>query len=204
MNMHNDPVRTEIPVVFRTIAHLYDPDDPTPESGRMLSDRAEGMIAHAVLDAARPLQAGTKNRLTIEIPPGDLTPQREQDIPAAIRAHFTARAEEIRREMRLTERIGFREFRLTVAVCIPAFAGIILADRFPHEAFWVLLGNVLIVLTWVVIWQPFQSLVFDRWTSEEQAKVYREIARMDIVVRPALPPPGIPEAAGSPGGEQPT
>lgn len=191
MNLHPDPVKTEIPVVFRTIAHLYDPDDPTPEEGRMLSDRAEDMIAHAILDTAHPLQVSTKNRLSIRLPATDLTASRKKDIPAAIQAHFNSRTDDINRQMRLTERIGFREIRLTVAVCIPAFLGIVIADRFPHEPFWVLLGNVLIILTWVVIWQPFQSLVFDRWTNEEQGKVYREIARMEIVVHPDAASPGV-------------
>jgi uncharacterized membrane protein YfcA len=77
-----------------------------------------------------------------------------------------------------------REFQLTVGVCIPAFLGIIVSDRFPHEPLAVLLQNILIILSWVVIWQPFQSLVFDRWTNAEQAKVFRQIAQMDIAVLP--------------------
>jgi hypothetical protein len=200
MHIHSDAAKTEIPLVFRTIAHLYDPDDPTPESGRMLSDRAEDMIGHAILDAQHPLQAGTKNKLVIELPAGDLTPDRKQDIPSAVHAHFAARAEEIHRAMRLTQRIGFREIRLTIGVCIPAFIGIIIADHYPHVPFWVLLENILIIVSWVVIWQPFQSLVFDRWTNAEQAKVYRQIARMDIAVCPArIIPADVPSACNAGG-----
>jgi hypothetical protein len=36
----------------------------------------------------------------------------------------------------------------------------------------------------VTIWQPFQSLVFDRWTQSETARVYGKIAGMDISVKP--------------------
>jgi hypothetical protein len=42
---------------------------------------------------------------------------------------------------------------------------------------------VLIIFCWVTIWQPFQSLVFDRWTQSKTANVYERIAGMDIRVR---------------------
>jgi hypothetical protein len=177
-------VKTHIPVPFRTIAHFFDPDDPTPEQGRELSDRAEHRISHAVLDSPDPLHAGARGSLEIHLPSSDLTAQRETAIPAAIRSHFLLRADEIERDRRLTQRVGMREFQLTVGVCIPAFLGIIVSDRFPHEPLAVLLQNILIILSWVVIWQPFQSLVFDRWTNAEQAKVFRQIAQMDIAVLP--------------------
>lgn len=176
---------TPVQVKFRTIAHFYDPDDPTPGQDRELSDRAEDMICHAVLDMPDPLHASSKNNLEIFLPSSDLNTRRETDIPDAIRSHFLHRADEIKQEMRLTQRVGLREFQLTVGVCIPAFLGIIISDRFPHEPVALLLQNILIIMSWVVIWQPFQSLVFDRWTNSEKAKVYRQIAGMEITVRPA-------------------
>ena len=48
-----------------------------------------------------------------------------------------------------------------------------------------MIENVLVIFCWVTIWQPFQSIVFDRWTQSVKAKVYREIAKMDISVRAA-------------------
>jgi hypothetical protein len=184
MKTPTEQEKLHVPVSFRTIAHFFDPDDPTLEPGRELSDRAEHMISHAVLDSPDPLHAGTRCSLEIHLPPSDLTSQRETTLPAAVRSHFLLRADEIGRDMRLTQRVGMREFQLTVGVCIPAFLGIIISDRFPHEPLSVLLQNILIILSWVVIWQPFQSLVFDRWTNAEQAKVFRQIARMEIVVLP--------------------
>jgi hypothetical protein len=174
--------KERVQVPFRTIAHFYDPDDPSPEGSRELSDRAESAILHAVLDTRYPLKARTRSRLEISLPAADYNPGREKDIAAAIRAHFLTRAGELGRDRRLTWKIGMREFRLTVGVCIPAFSIIVLADRFPHEPVALILQNVMVIFSWVVIWQPFQALVFDRWTQSEQAKVCREIAGMDISV----------------------
>jgi len=177
--------KTIVSVTFRTIAHFFDPDDPTPEQARELSDRAEEMIAHAVVDTRDPLHASRNDQLEIHLPASDLTPQRESDIPAAVKAHFLQREIELQRNTRLTQRIGFREFRLTIAVCIPAFAGMVATTRFPHNDIAFLVQNVLVIVAWVVIWQPFQSLVFDRWTNAVEAKVCRQIANMEISVLPA-------------------
>jgi hypothetical protein len=174
--------KERIKVPFRTIAHFFDADDPTPEGNRELSDRAESAILHAVLDTTHPLDACNRYRLEICLPAADYTPNREKDIPAAIRGHFLSRADELMRNRRLTWKIGMREFRLTVGVCIPAFSIIVLADRFPHEPVALILQNVMVIFSWVVIWQPFQSLVFDRWTQSQEAKVCREIAGMEIGV----------------------
>lgn len=177
--------KTIVPVTFRTIAHFFDSDDPTPEHARELSDRAEEKIGRAVLDAKDPLHASRNDHLEIHLPASDLTPERKIDIPAAVRAHFLLRADELQRNARLTQRIGFREFRLTIAVCIPAFAGMVATTRFPHNDIAFLMQNVLVILAWVVIWQPFQSLVFDRWTNAVESKVCRQIASMEISVLPA-------------------
>jgi hypothetical protein len=40
-----------------------------------------------------------------------------------------------------------------------------------------------VIFCWVVIWQPFQSLVFDRWTLSKTVKIYKKISGMEISVR---------------------
>lgn len=174
-----------VPVTFRTLAHVYDSDDPSPEGSRELTDRAEADISRAVLDMKDPLHAAAKYCLEIRLPASDYTAEREADIPHALRAHFLRRAGEIHQDGRLTRRVGLREFQLTVAVCIPSLFGIVVCDRFPHEPVAVIMQNVLLIFCWVVIWQPFQALVFDRWTLAEKEKVFRQIAGMDMKVLPA-------------------
>jgi hypothetical protein len=85
--------------------------------------------------------------------------------------------------MRLTQRVGFREIRLTLAVCIPSFLGIAACAPFKGDPLVEVIENVLVIFCWVTIWQPFQLLIFDRWTQSETAKVYRKIAGMKISVR---------------------
>jgi hypothetical protein len=171
-------------VPFRTIAHFYDADDPSPEERRELSDRAETQIFHEVLDAPKGSRKAICDQLEISLPAGDLTPGRSDSIIAAIRSHFRLRSAAVRRDMRLTQRIGLREFRLTVAVCIPSFFGIAICSQFKGDPVAEVIEQVLVIFCWVTIWQPFQALVFDRWTLSGTAKVYEKIAAMDIRVRP--------------------
>ena len=159
---------------FRTIAHLFDPDDPSPENSRLLTDAAENQIFREVLDVPKGNPSPINSRVEILLPASDLTPGRADAIIAAIRAHFSTRADQI-----------LREFRLTVAVCVPSFIGIAICSQFKGNPLVEVIENVLIIFCWVTIWQPFQSLVFDRWTQAEQAKVYRKIAGMKISVKPS-------------------
>ena len=68
---------------------------------------------------------------------------------------------------------------------IPSFIGISFCSQFKGNPLAEVIENILIIFCWVTIWQPFQSLVFDRWTQSETAKVYRKIAEMEIRVRAA-------------------
>jgi hypothetical protein len=183
MTEKNETAYAPSQVPFRTIAHFYDQDDPTSESGRELSDRAEEQIFHTVLDSQTETHKELCDKIEIPLPATDLTPGRDASIVSAIRSHFRIRSDEVRRGMRLTQRVGLREFRLTVAVCIPSFIGIAICSQFKGDPLVEVIENVLVIFCWVTIWQPFQSIVFDRWTLSKKAQVYRKIADMEISVR---------------------
>jgi hypothetical protein len=170
-------------VPFRTIAHFYDPDDPAPEDSRELSDRAENAIFHGVLEGPKGAHKALCSHLEILLPAPGLTPDRMAAIISAVRSHFQRRADEVERDMKLTQKVGLRQFRLTIAVWIPSFVGIAVCSQFKGNPVSEVVENVLVILCWVTLWQPFQVLVFDRWTQSETAKVYRKIAEMEIGVR---------------------
>ncbi|WP_321505461.1 hypothetical protein [uncultured Methanoregula sp.] len=172
-------------VAFRSIAQFYDGDDPSPEENRQLSDSAEDRIFRTVLDVPKGYHGHAFDRLELLVPASDLSPGRADAIIAATRAHFKGRAPDFERDRRLTWRAGLREFRLTTAVCIPCFAGIAICSQFKGNAINEVVEQVLVIFCWVTIWQPFQSLVFDRWTQAVTARVYRHIAAMEISVRAA-------------------
>ena len=181
---NNEQKKNSASVTFRTIAHFYDSDDPTPESNRELSDRAETEIFHQVLSVPKGEHAEMCNHIEIVIPASELTPDRQTTIISAIRSHFRLRAVEVQREMKRLQKVGLRDFRLTLAVCIPSFIGIAICSQFKGNPISEVLENVLVIFCWVTIWQPFQSLVFDRWTQSKTAIVYRKIADLEIRVRP--------------------
>jgi hypothetical protein len=170
-------------VPFRTVAHFFDPDDPSPEESRELSDRAEQAIFRTVLGGHKGAHKMLCSALEIVLPAPDLPPGRTDAITSAIRSHFRRRADEVELDRKLTQMVGFREFRLTIAVCIPSFIGIAICSQFKGNPISEVAENVLVILCWVTIWQPFQVLVFDRWTQSETAKVYRKIAEMEIGIR---------------------
>lgn len=167
-------------VSFKSVSQIYDSDDPSPEAHRDLSDTAEDRIFRAILGVPRGLRARICDQLEIRVP--GLAPGESDAVVSAVREHFLRRSGEVADETKLTVRVGLRECRLTIAVCIPAFIGIAVCSQFKGSPVTEVLENVLIIFSWVVIWQPFQSLVFDRWTQKETSSVYRKIARMPLTV----------------------
>jgi hypothetical protein len=185
MTCTSDVKTTSGTASFKSVAQIFDGDDPSPEESRDLSDRAEDRIFHAVLAVPKGFRAGLCTDLVIMVPALELTQDRSTAIISAVRSHFLRRADEVQRDMKLIQRVGLREIRLTAAVCIPSFAGIAICSQFKGDALAEVVENILVIFCWVTIWQPFQSLVFDRWTESETAKVYRKIAGMPIRVLPA-------------------
>ena len=84
--------------------------------------------------------------------------------------------------MKLTIRAGLRELQLTAAIAIPSFIGIAYVRTFSQDLPATIIQNILIIFSWVVIWQPFQTLVFDRWEKGTKGDVYRKVAGMEIEV----------------------
>ena len=160
-------------VSFKAVSQIFDGDDPSPEENRDLSDRAEDRISHAVFKFPKRFRADLCQELTIKVPAAELTPERSKAIVSAVHTHFAFRAGECADKT-----------RLTVAVCVPSFIGIGICSQFKGDPLVEVLENVLVIFCWVTIWQPFQSLVFDRWTQKTTAAIYRKIAGMPIHVVP--------------------
>jgi hypothetical protein len=169
-------------VTFKSVAQIYDSDDPSPGAHRDLSEKAEDRIFRTVLSASRGWRTRLCGQIEIRVP--DPAPGQGEAIVSAIREHFLRRADEMAESTALTVRVGLRECRLTAAVCAPSFIGIAICSQFKGNPFVEVAENVLVIMCWVVIWQPFQSLVFDRWTQKETAAIYKKIARMPIRVVP--------------------
>jgi len=184
MPQQDETAAIKASVPFRTIAHFYEADDSSPEDLRELSERAEEQIFREVLDAPKGAGKTPCDRIAITLPASDLTQDRTDSIISAVRTHFRSRSDNVRRDMRLTQKVGLNEIRLILAVCIPSFIGIAICSQFKGDPITEVIENVLIIFCRVTIWQPFQSLVFDRWTQSETARVYGKIAGMDISVKP--------------------
>lgn len=177
---HNN--KHDLSISFRTISHFFNLDDPSPEHIRELSDRAEEEIAKSVTFFLKTVPHSDQGDLIISLPESDLNSPREIDLPSAVISHFQNRIQDLERDRSLIWWAGIREFRLTVAVLISALLGIWFFSSFFKDAVGEVVQNILIICCWVVVWQPFQTLVFDRWALAVRIRVYRHISRMSIRV----------------------
>lgn len=176
--------KKDVFISFKTIAHVYDSEDPSPEECRELTDRAEEDIARTVTYFIKTVPRAEQGDLILYLPQSDLNENREHDLPRSVTLHFQSRISDLERDRKIIWWGGLREFRLTIAVLIPALIGIGLTSRISKDVVALITQNILVICCWVVIWQPFQVLVFDRWTLAVKIRVYRHISRMNILVKP--------------------
>lgn len=177
-------MKKDIIVPFRTIAHMYDSDDPSPEWCRELSPRAEEEIGKSVAQFLKQVPSCDQGDLIITLPSSELHDTRREELPRSIFLHFESRIQDHKRDRNLIWWAGMREFRLTIAVLIPALLGIASTSLFSKDIIALIVQNILVICCWVVVWQPFQTLVFDRWTLAVRIRIYRHITRMSIQILP--------------------
>jgi hypothetical protein len=173
---------TDVKVSFRTISHIYDSDDPSPEDKRELTDRAEKAIGKSITEFLKTVPKELQGSLIIMIPESDMIQGRDTSLVSAVRYHFSNREKDLKRDMKIIRWEGMREFRLSIAIFIPAIIGIGCTTLFSKDYFALIIQNILVIFSWVVIWQPFQTLVFDRWTVSIKRRIFKHITKMDIRV----------------------
>jgi hypothetical protein len=151
-------------------------------------------IEQAVNQLAPLRLMGASPRITVYLPPDDVTPSIETETRAALGRHLGRRIAWARNEVRATRRDGWRAFAYALVLSALVFA--LLAGAF-------LLGlpgwvqaiayAVFIVVAWVAMWWAAETLLFDWLASRRQITILQAIQCAELRVQPE--PPDRAEAA---------
>lgn len=118
-------------------------------------------------------------RVIIDAPRDDIPPQK---IAAAVRGHFAAEAVQGERELKYETRGGLK--MLVVALLI--VGGLMLISEpltslgsVRHH----LLGQTLIIISWVTLWRPTERLLFEPILLRRRRRTLEALARAEIDVQ---------------------
>lgn len=157
----------------RSVDRLLDLDD-TP-----LADPAIHQEAARVLRSkAASCPSGSRFLLEINVPAEDLS--RTDEVRTAIRTQFEEEATEAREELKELSRKGRWSFGialLVVTVLVSLSEAIIHAwsGRFVH-----VLSESLIIVAWVTLWGPAETLLFARFPLGRQRQLAESLAQAEV------------------------
>lgn len=126
--------------------------------------------------------------ITLLLPTEQIDAGLEVRVRAAVDRYCAMRIAQARSTRRIVVHEGWSKLRSEL-VALPIIALVlalflVVAPALPP---WVaqLFTPLITITIWVAIWNPVDSLLFDRWAADRTAQVYGWIREMEVVVRPA-------------------
>lgn len=170
-----------IEVHVSNLKELFNSFDPTPFHKRDLDPDAEEFIA----GWARDLPAHVPLGLLVHADHAPDSTEATESVRAAIREHFTRRAEEIRRKLRLL----FRNGRVALAIGLAVVAASVLAGdvveaMLSESRFGSIIRESLLIGGWVAMWRPLEVFLYEWWPIRAEARLFDRLSEMVVRVQP--------------------
>lgn len=163
-----------IEIRIRNLAQLFDSFDPAPCTERGL-DRT---ISNYIVDSAGDHPLNELLRLLIHAPE-DLRPHMAA-ATLAIHRHFGhahARTERRNRHRMHTGRVALL---LGMAVMVGSLAVRTMLGAWISTPIGQVIGEGLLILSWIVLWRPAELLLFERWENHQQHRLLARLARVPV------------------------
>ena len=171
----------EIHLHLQSLEQLYDSFDPAPFPDKALDRRVEAYLVESAGEH------GHAEPLAIVLHGTPPVTARLADIADAIHAHFELVFEQAERRHRRRRRVG----RIAMFAGLVTLAAVLTLRHWlamVPAPFGEVLSEGLLILAWVALWRPIESIGFDSWDSRIERGILRRLAR--VPVRPqggALP-----------------
>lgn len=164
---------TEIELRIQRLDQLFDSLDPAPFRSKALDRNAHTYL----LESAG--ENSPRQSLSIAIHAPAALVEHLADITSAIHTHFALAHQQAERRHRHRRRIG----RIALSAGMATLA-VALLLRSWVETMGGPVGEVLaeglLILAWVAIWRPVETIGFDSWESREERRLLARLSRVPI------------------------
>lgn len=180
-----DADRTVIDIRVRNTHHLFDLRDPAPPPERDLDDR----VLDYLLGAVDELPRTAKLELSVWVAEPAADDLSESAVTEAMRAHFAW--ERDRFAHRLREHVRRAQVVMLIGLAaLGGFLSLAAVVRAQLEAGPLrdALHEGLLIIGWVAIWRPIESLLYDWWPLAAQRRTRVRLLEAPIVLKAGHPP----------------
>jgi len=186
----NQSTVKEISLSLDSVEHLFVAPQFNPFAEKEVELLGQSGLAR-VLKKMEPgsLRHGVKVRLTVLLPPTQITPDLPERVNKALLRYCQAQIEDNHLRIKRTIWIGLRGFPfglLFLGVCMglsATFSSQVLT--FIPENLNNLLAEGLIVIGWIALWNPVSAFIYDWVPFWRENQVYRTMMTMDIRFQPS-------------------
>ena len=164
---------TEIELRIQTLDQLFDSLDPAPFHAKALDRNAEAYLLESAAEHA------ARQPLLIEIHAPSQLAAHFDDIVTAIHKHFALAHQQAERRHRYRRRIG----RIALSAGVATLSIALLLRRLVENIsgpFGDVLAEGLLILAWVALWRPIETIGFDSWESREQRRLLAMLSRVPV------------------------
>lgn len=170
----------ELPLVLETVAEASETTIPLPLPYRKLN--AE--VLEYLEDVAQQMPKGEKARIVVYLPMEEIQPGLEQRVNKVLDIYQDARLAKLKREEKRA--LGASLSALTWGFAFMLVCQIIgVLGNFPeHPTLTNTISEGFLVLGWVALWKPFETLLFEWRPSVQRRKLHECMAEMPVVLRP--------------------
>lgn len=170
---------TLIELKLLRVEQLFNSLDPSPFHEKDLDREAEAYI----VDSLRDLQPRTPVKLVVYLPAESMIEPEAKAAPDAIRHYFSYCHAATVRRLRLLLREGRATLLLGLVFLFSCIALRQIFLRAPLTTFGGILNEGLLILGWVAMWRPVETLLYDWWPVRRLAHIYRQLATIDVELR---------------------
>lgn len=152
---------------------LFDSLDPAPFYAKALDRNAEAYL----LECAG--EHSTLQSLSVEIHAPERLSGHLADMTGAIHAHFARAHKQAERRHRKRRRIG----RFALAAGVATLAAALLLRRWVETiagSTGEVLAEGLLILAWVALWRPIETIGFDSWGCREERRLLTKLSSVPV------------------------
>jgi len=163
----------EIELRLQHLEQLFDTLDPAPFHDKALDRRVEAYLLESAGEHPR------SEPLSVLLHGPDAIQARVPDIAAAIHAHFELAHQQAERRHRRRRRVG----RVAMLAGIATLAVVLVLRHWlavVPAPFGEVVSEGLLILAWVALWRPIETIGFDSWESRQERGILRRLAQVPV------------------------
>lgn len=124
-----------------------------------------------------------KVRLTLALPAEQIVPGLDERVRAAVKRYARGRIKDVEHDLQATIWRGWRALSGALAALL-VLVGVTWFTRDDAGLLRTIVDTLVIVVAWVALWFPLETLLFGVWEHRIDRKIYQLLYDMDVIIEP--------------------